>query len=279
MAKRGRDLTRYLRQDMMPSVWCPGCGHGTIARGMAAAFDELGLEPGKLVVMGGIGCSGRTPFYFETNAMHTTHGRALAFATGLKLANPALTIVVAMGDGDALAIGAGHFIHAARRNIDLTAIIFNNSIYGMTGGQQAPTSPTASRSTTTPFGSIEPPFDAVELALAAGATYVARTTTFDFDDVKRMIAEAVRHPGFAVVEVLSQCPTYYGRLNRLGEAPDLLEYERQITYDPEEAATLSREELVGRRPLGVFRQELRPEFTREYARLVAAQGGEYHVPV
>ncbi len=276
MPRIGHDLTSYLREGMMPTVWCPGCGHGNIFRAITESFRQLQLDPSGIAVLGGIGCSGRTPFYFNTNAMHTTHGRVLAFATGLKLANPQLTIVVTMGDGDALAIGAGHFVHAARRNIDLTAILYNNSIYGMTGGQVAPSTPLAFSSTTSPFGNIEPAFDPVELALAAGATYVARTTTFDFEDMARYIGEAIVHPGFSVVEILSQCPTYFGRLNHLGDAVDLLKYERTHTVATDEIPLLTKEDMVGNLPLGVFRNEIRPEYTKEYAKLCQAQGGTYH---
>ncbi len=269
MPRVGEDLRRYLRLEMLPNVWCPGCGHGNIARGIATALDRLGLPLDQVLLVGGIGCSGRTPFYLNANAMHTTHGRALVFATGIKLVKPQLTIIATMGDGDTAAIGGNHFIHACRRNIDLTAIVYNNSIYGMTGGQHAPTTPHGARTTTTPLGSIEPAFDIVELALAAGASYVARTTTFDFDELPRRIAEAVRHPGFAVVEVLTQCPTYYGRLNQLGDAVAMLDYERDLTF-PREAIT--KGDLVGKLPLGVFRQEVRPEYTRQYAALVVELG-------
>ncbi|HYL20951.1 MAG TPA: thiamine pyrophosphate-dependent enzyme [Gemmatimonadales bacterium] len=270
MPRVGEDLRRYLRVEMLPHVWCPGCGHGNVARGIATALERLELPLGQVVMVGGIGCSGRTPFYFNTSAMHTTHGRALAFATGIKLANPALTILVTMGDGDTAAIGGNHFIHACRRNIDLTAIVYNNATYGMTGGQHAPTAPRGTRSSTTPLGSIEPAFDLVELALAAGATYVARTTTFDFDELPRRIAEAIRHPGFAVVEVLTQCPTFHGRLNGLGDAVAMLDYERDQTAPCDE---ITKDDLVGKLPLGVFRQEERPEYTHEYAALCRASRG------
>jgi 2-oxoglutarate ferredoxin oxidoreductase subunit beta len=260
---------------MMPTVWCPGCGHGNIARAIATSLERLELDLGHVVVLGGIGCSGRTPFYFNTNAMHTTHGRVLAFATGLKLANPSLTVIVAMGDGDALAIGAGHFIHAARRNIDLTVVLYNNSIYGMTGGQQAPTTPRSFRSTTSPFGGIEPAFDAVDLALAAGATYVARTTTFDFAEMPEYISGGIRHPGFAMIEILSQCPTYFGRLNQLGDAPEMIEYQRNHTVMAGDESQIGRDDLLGNLPVGIFRQEIRPEYTHQYAELSQAQGGDY----
>jgi 2-oxoglutarate ferredoxin oxidoreductase subunit beta len=267
MTRIGEDLREYVRVEALPHVWCPGCGHGNIAHAIAAAIRRLRLDLDNVVVVGGIGCSGRTPFYMNANAMHTTHGRALAFATGIKLARPELDVLVTMGDGDAVAIGGNHFIHACRRNIDLTAIIYNNSIYGMTGGQQAPTTPEGFRSTTTPLGNIEPPFDIVKLAVAAGASYVARTTTFDFNEMPRMIAEAIHHPGFAVVEVMTQCPVFFGRLNHLGDATAMLDYERDITI-PLDAIT--REELVGKWPVGVFRKEVRPEYSRRYRELCRA---------
>ncbi len=270
MPRLGKDLRQYLRVEMLPNVWCPGCGHGNVARGIATALDELQLPLEQVVMVGGIGCSGRTPFYFNVSAMHTTHGRALTFATGIKLAKPDLTVIVTMGDGDAAAIGGNHFIHACRRNIDLTAIVYNNATYGMTGGQHAPTAPRGTRSSTTPRGSIEAPFDLVELALGAGATYVARTTTFDFDELPRRIAEAIRHPGFAVVEVLTQCPTFYGRSNGLGDATAMLDYERDQTVPVEQ---ITKEDLVGKLPLGVFRQAEGAEYVREYAALCAASRG------
>jgi len=260
----GEDLRQYLREELMPGVWCPGCGHGNVLRGLVTALDRLHQNLEKVVCVGGIGCAGRSPFYLNTSAMHTTHGRALAFATGLKTSRPDLTVLVTMGDGDAAAIGGNHFIHACRRNLDLTAIVYNNGTYGMTGGQQAPTTPTGMRSTTTPLGSIEPPFDLSELARAAGASYVARTTTFDFEDLPRYIAEAIAHPGFAVVEVLSQCPTYFGRLNHLGDPATMLDYERDLTFPME---PMTREQVAGKLAVGRFRQEIRPEYTRRYAEL------------
>ncbi|MDA8346114.1 MAG: thiamine pyrophosphate-dependent enzyme [Thermaerobacter sp.] len=277
MASVGQDLTEYLRQEMMPTVWCPGCGHGIIAQGIASALKQIDADLDQVVVVGGIGCSGRTPFYMNTGAMHTTHGRALAFATGLKMARPSLTVIVAMGDGDALAIGGNHFIHAARRNIDLTVVLYNNSIYGMTGGQAAPTTPPTSHSTTTPLGSIEPNFDSTALAMAAGATFVARSTTFDFQEMPQLIARAIRHPGFSMVEVLSQCPTYYGRLNRLGEAPEMLLYERDRTMPVPDGPIpeITREQLVGKQPIGLFREEIRPEYTERYRELCQMAGGTY----
>jgi 2-oxoglutarate ferredoxin oxidoreductase subunit beta len=263
--KTGQDLRKYLRVEMMPNVWCPGCGHGNISRAVATAMDAISLDPDQVVLVGGIGCAGRTPFYMNTHAMHTTHGRALAYATGVKLAKPSLTVIAVLGDGDALAIGGNHFLHACRRNIDITTVVYNNGIYGMTGGQVAPTTPEGFRSATTVLGNIEPPFDIVSLALAAGATYVARTTTFDASEMPALIEAAIRHRGFSVVEILTQCPTYYGRLNRLGDASQMLDYERDITVPFVE---LTRDEVARGLPIGVFRNETKPEYVDRYRTLV-----------
>lgn len=274
VAVLGTDMDRYLRTEMLPTVWCPGCGNGTIVQALAHALTELALDPRQVVVVGGIGCSGRTPFYLRTNGLHTTHGRALAFATGLKMARPDLTVVVVTGDGDALAIGGNHFLHAARRNLDVTVLLYNNAIYGMTGGQVAPTTPPGAQSTTTPTGNLEAGLDAVAVALAAGASFVARSTTFDVQELPALIARGIRHPGFALVEILTQCPTYFGRLNRLGEAADLLLWERDIT---ETGGRLSPVPDHGAVPLGIFREEIRPELTREYRRrLPPPTGGANH---
>ncbi len=275
MPRLGQDLSTYLREAVMPTVWCPGCGHGNIAAAITTAMKNLELDLDKSVLVGGIGCSGRTPFYFNTNAMHTTHGRALAFATGIKMTNPSLTVLVTMGDGDALAIGGNHFIHAARRNIDLTAIIYNNSTYGMTGGQAAPTTPIGSFSTTSPLGTTDPAFDTVELALAAGASFVARGTTYDFLELPQLIAKAVQHPGFAMVEVLTQCPTYYGRMNKIGDATAMLGWERDTTEPLTQFEHLPREVVVGKRPIGIFREEIRSEYSRAYHERLT--GGGSHV--
>ncbi|MDX1672446.1 MAG: 2-oxoacid:ferredoxin oxidoreductase subunit beta [Balneolaceae bacterium] len=261
MPKMGNNLAQYLRTESMPSMWCPGCGHGNILRGILSAFQQIDLDLDQTVVVGGIGCSGRTPFYTDTHSMHTTHGRALAFGTGIKLANPELSVIAVMGDGDTAAIGGNHFIHACRRNIDMTAVIFNNNIYGMTGGQTAPTTPESMKSTTARDGNPDRPFDIVELAKAAGATFIARTTTFDFVDLPSLIARAIEHKGFSVVEVLTQCPTYFGRLNKIGDAVEMLDYERDLTVP---MMQITREELLEKMPIGVFREEIKPSYTEQY---------------
>lgn len=260
---------KYLRVEKLPHVWCPGCGHGMITHAIACAMAELELDPDQTSVIGGIGCSGRTAFLFNMDAMHTTHGRALVFATGLKLVRPELTIVLALGDGDAIGIGGNHFIHACRRNLDMTAIIYNNSIYGQTGGQVAPTTPPQKKSTTSPYGNLEHPFDIARLAIAAGATYVARTTSFDFPDMVKYIKRGITHKGFSVIEVLTHCPTYYGRLNDLRDPYEMLHTMKEQTVPLEEWEQLSEEERAGKIVIGELHRQERPEFVESYYQLIA----------
>ena len=206
-----------LRCDRIPTIWCPGCGIGTTVNSFVYALMSSGLPLDKVAVVSGIGCAGRVSGYLNLDSFHTTHGRAIPFATGLKLANPELTVVVYSGDGDLTSIGGNHLIHAARRNIDLLVICVNNMIYAMTGGQAAATTPTASLSTTTPYGSFEPELNIPHLVDAAGASYVARWTAFHVKQLERSIAEALTKKGFRFIEVLSPCPTLYGRRNNLGD--------------------------------------------------------------
>ena len=207
-------LDRLLRQDRLPHIWCSGCGLGTALNCFLNALIKSEMDPDKVAIVSGIGCSGRVAGYVALDSFHTTHGRAIPFATGLKLANPELKMVVFSGDGDLIAIGGNHFIHAARRNMDLTVICVNNFIYGMTGGQLAPTTPTDARTSTSPTGNRDHPFNLSYLAAASGASYVARWTTLHVRRLERAIGEALRKPGFSFVEVISPCPTLYGRLNK-----------------------------------------------------------------
>ena len=204
------------------TIWCPGCSNGTITRALIDAILGLNLDPEKVCVVAGIGCSGRINQYLEYSTVHTPHGRALPVATGAKLADPSLHVIVAMGDGDCAAIGGNHLIHAARRNVDLTALVFNNSIYGMTGGQMSPTTHTGDRSTTSVFGNIEPAFDICQLAHAAGATYVARSTAWAYRQLVDVIAGGIVHKGFSLVEVMAVCPVYYGRFNLTSDPAEFL---------------------------------------------------------
>jgi len=220
-------LDDLLRTERLPHIWCPGCGLGTVLSCFTSALMRSGLDLDKVAIVSGIGCSGRAAGYLRLDGFHTTHGRAIPFATGLKLANRDLKVVVFSGDGDLIAIGGNHFIHAARRNMDLTVICVNNFNYGMTGGQVAPTTPTGGRTSTSPRGNLEHPFNIPNLAAAAGATYIARWTALHARRLEKSIHKALLKPGFSVVEVISPCPTLYGRFNRAKYGPDMMEYYHQ----------------------------------------------------
>jgi len=241
-----------LRQDRLPHIWCAGCGLGTALNCFLGAVVKSGLDHTKVAVVSGIGCSGRAAGYVAMDSFHTTHGRAIPFATGLALANPDLKVVVFSGDGDLIAIGGNHFIHAARRNMDLTVICVNNFIYGMTGGQLAPTTPTRARTSTSPVGNRDHPFNLAYLAAASGATYVARWTTLHVRRLERAIQEALLKPGFSFVEAISPCPTLYGRLNKQRTGLEIVNYykERSVIrhgIDPREADIgLGGEIVVGK---------------------------------
>ena len=255
----------YLRERFFPHIWCPGCGHGTVLNGLLQTVEKLGLSKNEIVMVSGIGCSSRITGYVDFHTLHTIHGRALAFATGVKIARPELNLIVPMGDGDALAIGGNHFIHAARLNIDITAIVMNNRIYGMTGGQFSPLSGENIRATTAPYLTIDPSFDVVELSKAAGATFVARTTTYHIKQMTDIIRQAILHEGFSVVEILSQCPTYFGRKNKAGDAVDMIQYFKNNTTSIGSKAKKENPDLLER---GIFVQKEMPEYCSEYAKVV-----------
>jgi len=249
----------------MPHIWCPGCGHGIVMNNLIRAVENLELRKRDIVMVSGIGCSARISGYLDFHTLHTLHGRALAFATGVKMARPELRILVPMGDGDATAIGGNHFIHAARRNIDLTAVIMNNRIYGMTGGQYSPLSGRGKTATTAPLGNIDQAFDIVELARSAGASFVARTTTYHATSMIKILERAIMHKGFSVVEILTQCPTYFGRKNRLGSAVDMMKSYKTGTTPIGSEAKKEHPELIER---GIFVEEDRPEYCTEYENII-----------
>lgn len=246
--KMHHPLAKYLRTERFPHIWCEGCGDGIILGSFVRALDELKINMDKLVVVSGIGCMGRAAGYIRCDSFHTTHGRPIALATGIRLANPELTIAVISGDGDLFAIGGNHFIHAARRNVDMTVICSNNFNYGMTGGQLAPTTPLASYTTTSPYGNIEQPFNLVHLAAAAGAVYVARWTALHVQRLTDSIKKALKKKGFKFIEVVSPCPELYGRYNKLGNAIDMMRWLKEVSeirhgYDPSKAE-ITRERIV-----------------------------------
>ncbi len=217
-------MENLLRMERIPHIWCPGCGIGLAVTAFAAAIDKAKIDLNKVVVVSGIGCTGRVAGYMKLDSFHTTHGRAIAFATGIKLANPELKVVVISGDGDLIAIGGNHFIHAARRNIDMVVICVNNFIYAMTGGQVAPTTPLGAYSTTSPYGCVVEPFNIPYIADSSGAVYVARWTVLDVRRLTNSINEALNKKGFSVIEAISPCAQYYSRTNRLGEGIDMLRF-------------------------------------------------------
>jgi 2-oxoglutarate/2-oxoacid ferredoxin oxidoreductase subunit beta len=255
----------YIRERFFPHIWCPGCGHGMVLNALLRAFEDLAISKNEIVMVSGIGCSARISGYVDVHTLHTIHGRALAFATGVKLSRPELNLIVPMGDGDALAIGGNHFIHAARRNIDITAIVMNNRIYGMTGGQYSPLSGYGTLATTAPFINIDHAFDVVELAKAAGATFVARTTTYHVKQMSELFKEAILREGFSVIEVLTQCPTYFGRKNKAGNAVDMVKFFKENTTPVGSKAKLESPGLIER---GIFVQKDLPEYTREYDKVI-----------
>ena len=268
------DYNRYLRPNKLPHIWCPGCGHGIVLKSLIRAIDKSALTKDQICMVSGIGCSSRTPGYVDFNTFHTLHGRALSHATGIKLAKPELKIIVTTGDGDALAIGGNHFIHTCRRNIDMTILVYSNATYGMTGGQYSPTSPVGSMATTSRYGNIEPVFDCCELAKAAGATFVARGTAYHTQELERILLEAIKHRGTSVVEILDQCPTYYGRQNKFKSATHMMEViEKDGTVSVTQAEKLPPEKLKGKLLRGILHRVERPEYCDEYKKLTdRAQG-------
>jgi 2-oxoglutarate ferredoxin oxidoreductase subunit beta len=251
----------FLRMDRMPHIWCPGCGIGTTVNCFTRALIESKANLDRVVVVSGIGCTGRVAGYAHLDSFHTTHGRAIPFATGLKLANPSLQVVVYSGDGDLTAIGGNHLIHAARRNIDLKVICVNNMIYAMTGGQTAPTTPGGAITSTAPYGAFEPAFNLVQLAESAGASYVARWTTYHVKQLSRSMAEVLNKKGFCFIEVLSPCPTLYQRRNKLGDALETMKYYKAASkirhgVPTSEAALSMKGEII----VGKFVDRDRPDY-------------------
>jgi len=246
------DVRDYLRKEMMPHFLCPGCGHGIALRALLWAVHDLGIDKDKLAVVSGIGCAGRLSAYIDANTFHVTHGRPLAYATGLALARPDLSVVVITGDGDCLAIGGNHLIHAARRNIDLKVVCINNLVFAMTGGQTAPTTPGAVITSTNPYGTYDPSFNLPYLVEAAGAVYVARWTAFHVKQLARSMEEMFAKKGFSFIEVLSPCPTLYQRRNKMGDGLDTMKFYKQVSKvrngapTSEVALTKSGEIVVGK---------------------------------
>ncbi len=266
----------YMRIDHLPQIWCPGCGNGVIMHDVAVAIDELihdeerPLNREDIVIVSGIGCSSRAAGYLDFNSIHTTHGRAIAFATGIKMANPKLHVIVLTGDGDCSAIGGNHLIHAARRNLGLTVICFNNDIYGMTGGQYSPTTPNGDRATTAPYGNVDRPFDIAHLASGAGASFSARGDVYHARETIDIIKQAILHKGFSLVDVYSICPTYYGRKNKKGDAVEMLKWQKENLVPTARYYSMSEGDRAGKKLIGILSFNDYPEYTEEYAKIIAA---------
>jgi len=262
-------IHRYLRlQKKFPTVWCAGCGIGTVMGAILRAVQDLDINKNNVALVSGIGCSSRMPIYVDFNTLHTTHGRALGFATGIKMVRPDMKVIVVSGDGDGLAIGGNHFIHACRRNIDITMILINNYIYGMTGGQSSPTTPLESYAHTAPYGTIEEPFDAARLAAAAGATYVARGSTYHIVPTGKYIKKALSRRGFSMVEVITQCPVLYGRLNDMKTPTQMLKWQKEHAMTLKLWEKASPEEKKGKFVIGEFVEDnVRKEYTDAYFEL------------
>jgi len=248
-----RDMSAYLRDEVRTTPFCPGCGHGILMGAVLRAVDELGLDMDRTLFVSGIGCAAWIPSpNFAVDTLHTLHGRALAFATGAKLYNPDLTTLVVSGDGDLSAIGGNHLIHAARRDLDVTVVCANNSIYGMTGGQVAATTPVGAMTATTPGGNPYRPFDLAKLVAAAGASFVARYAVVQPRLLQEAIRRGIETKGFSFIEAVSPCPTQFGRRNRLGDAAEHLKRVQQMLVSRQEAAGLTAEELTARIVYGEF---------------------------
>jgi 2-oxoglutarate ferredoxin oxidoreductase subunit beta len=264
----------YLRMDRIPHIWCSGCGLGTTVNCFVRAVEGCGIPTDQISVVSGIGCTGRVAGYLKLDSFHTTHGRPIPFATGLKLANPKLKVVVYSGDGDLFAIGGNHFIHAARRNMDLTIFCVNNFTYGMTGGQVTPTTPIGAVCSTTPYGNIEEPFNLPFLAESAGAVYVARWTTFHVRQIAKAMKEAMQKKGFSFIEIISPCPTLYGRRNKLGDGLEMMQQYKENSLIKNGADT--REvglDFSGKIICGKFIDRERPSFLDSYNEKMAARCG------
>lgn len=266
---------KYLRDEMMPHIFCTGCGIGTVMNITLRAMEEKGLDLDNTVILSGIGCSSRVPGYIDVDSLHTTHGRALAFATGVKVTDPDLNVIVFTGDGDCIGIGGNHFIHACRRNIDMTVVAVNNYIYGMTGGQVAPTTPKDDYASTAPYGNVEPPFDMSEMAMSSGATYVARWDLTKPAQTIKSIGEGLENKGMSFIEMLSPCTTAYARQNKMGDIEDFWrwyqsrrilsdEYEMIEEYGDEEEL----EELKDKLKMGVLKDEEKKSLSERMAEMI-----------
>ena len=266
-------LRDYLLEEKLPLFWCAGCGNGIVLQAILRNIDKRHWTRENTVIATGIGCWGKADDYVTTNSFHGTHGRALAFSTGIKLANPELNVLTLMGDGDGITIGGNHLIHAAGRNVDVTAIMVNNLNYGMTGGQYSGTTPKDAITKTSPYGHVENAFDVCGVVKAAGGSFVARGTVYDVVQLEKLIDQALSHKGFSFVEVISPCPTHFGRSNKLGNAPAMMEWIKKNTVSIAKAASMSAEDLRGKFVTGVFEDREQGDCSTAYQRVIDSLKG------
>ena len=261
---------KYLRVDKMPTLWCWGCGDGVILKACIRAIDKMGWDMKDVCIVSGIGCSGRFSSYINCNTVHTTHGRAIAYATGIKLANPEKHVIVVTGDGDGLAIGGNHTIHGCRRNIDLNHILINNFIYGLTNSQTSPTTPKGMWTVTAQYGNVDPTFDAAKLAAGAGATFVSRETVLEPVKMEKVFVAGFKHKGYSFMEALSNCHINLGRKNKMGEAVQNLKWIEDMTISKKKYEALSDEDKIGKLPTGVLNEYDNPEYCESYDKVIEA---------
>ena len=261
----------------MPTLWCWGCGDGVVLKSVIRAIDSLGWKMDDVCIVSGIGCSGRFSSYVNCNTVHTTHGRALAYATGIKLANPEKKVVVISGDGDSMAIGGNHTIHACRRNIDINLVLINNFIYGLTNSQTSPTTPKDFWTVTAQYGNIDPSFDPCQIAMAAGASFVGRESVISPKKIEKLLVEGFSHEGFSFFDIHSNCHVNLGRKNKMADATKMLQWIESRLVSKNKFDTLSDEEKVGKFPTGVLKHDTsRIEYCKAYDGVIAkaqAKGG------
>jgi 2-oxoglutarate ferredoxin oxidoreductase subunit beta len=262
------DYSKYLRNNKLPHIWCPGCGYGIVLKALVRAVHALGWNKDDIVVASGIGCASRMPGYLDFNTLHTTHGRSLAFATGVKVAKPHLKVIALGGDGDMSAIGGNHLIHSCRRNIDISLLVLNNNIYGMTGGQSSPTTPLGGVSSTSPYGMVEHNFDISGLTIGAGASFVARTSSYHVAQMDDLMKKTLSHNGFSVLEIMSGCPTGFGRKNKQPDGVTALEWQKNNAVPIAKYNEMTRDEKAGKFSTGILHQEERPEYVDMYDKSV-----------
>ena len=266
---------KYLRLEKMPTLWCWGCGDGVILKAFVRAIEKMGWNQDDVCVVSGIGCSGRFSSYVDFNTVHTTHGRTVAYATGIKLANPDKHVICVAGDGDALAIGGNHTIHGCRRNIDMTLIVINNFIYGLTNAQTSPTTPKGMWTVTQKAGNIDPTFDTCELAIASGASFVARENMTDPKKLEKVFIKAFEHKGFSMVEALSNCHINLGRKNKMVSAMDNLKWIDDITAPKKKYDAMSKEEQINILPTGILHQDSEAdEYCDMYGEIIKVHQGK-----